>query len=442
MRPPSPRPAWPARGPRIVGRQRLGRRFSVASEKSGAAGTGGVAWPARSRIRRATPGARSDSGRIGLTAHGRRRLLAVGSGGSKRAARQRCNACTSGAGCACALQPGLDVPKSGGLHVQAIDRFSLRFCSRRRRGLSDGQDLGRPGSAAGSRSSRSICRPTAGVSSICMPGAGRETVAVCTGDSAASEAAASIARSDGNPERLRWCSFVTNDRLVCRFSVPGRWTATASSSPSTRLICRRTPTAASRSCSASASPSSTHDLRQFDGTIIDWLAGSGRRGPDEPRLCSRGGPDRARAWSGGRGPRRRPDRRCERLRSASVEPANPTCQPAISRDGRGNVRIMATATVRGATGQLEQPHRLFLSHRRASRDWQPLRQFRYAQPGRPDPGRGRCRRSNAAYVLRKLNGRARALPDQARRLDGDRAGLCQPAGRRRRRRPRRAAARA
>jgi len=27
-----------------------------------------------------------------------------------------------------------------------------------------------------------------------------------------------VVRSDGNPERLRWCNFVTNDRLICRIS--------------------------------------------------------------------------------------------------------------------------------------------------------------------------------------------------------------------------------
>src|SRR6185436_14162519 len=50
-----------------------------------------------------------------------------------------------------------------------------------------------------------------------QPGPGRSTI-VYISDLGSDGEARVVARSSGNPERLRACNFVTNDRLVCRIS--------------------------------------------------------------------------------------------------------------------------------------------------------------------------------------------------------------------------------
>jgi dienelactone hydrolase len=226
------------------------------------------------------------------------------------------------------------------------------------------------------------------------PGAGTMVVVQALG---ATEARV-VLRTDGNPERLRWCNFVTDDRIVCQLSVlveDGN-----SIIPFYRLMSLNTDGGDPKLLGERESFFDAY-LRQFDGAIIDWLPGqngvvlmsrsyvpeAGRIGTRLTRRASGLGVDRVDVRT---------------LRSSSVEPANEAAGQYIS-DGRGNVRIMATQTVRGATGQLGSRTDYFYRTEAGGR-WQPLGAYDELSnagmvPLAVDPN------LNAAYVLQKLNGR-------------------------------------
>ena len=157
-------------------------------------------------------------------------------------------------------------------------------------------------------------------------------------------------------------------------------------------------------------------------------------------ICARRRAGSARAWSrtaDGLGVDRIDVRT---LRTTRVERAQPARRRLYQRRPRQRPDHGDRRTLRGATGQLGSRDQLFLPHR-GSRDWRPFGSYdrltgegMYPLAVDPDAQRRLC----AAEAQRPL----RALPGQARRLAGDRARLCQRAGRRRRRRLGRAAARA
>jgi dienelactone hydrolase len=208
-----------------------------------------------------------------------------------------------------------------------------------------------------------------------------------------------VTRSSGNPERLRWCNFVTNARLICR--VTGMATVEGILTPFSRLISLDLD---GRNVQPLGQQSSFFDarLRQFDGSILDWNGGSanailmmreyipeeGRMGTRLSRIADGLAVDRIDVRT---------------LRSERVEAPNRRASGYVS-DGRGNVRIMAAQEVRGGmTGQVGT--RVDYYYRTAtSRDWRPF--------GTYDLGSGEGMRPvavdaelNAAYVLKKLNGR-------------------------------------
>jgi dienelactone hydrolase len=207
-----------------------------------------------------------------------------------------------------------------------------------------------------------------------------------------------ILRSDGNPERVNWCNFVADDRVVCRvtflqrrgnFLIPFyRLLSIDSTGGDGKLLGER---------------ESFFDayIRQFDGAIIDWRPGesgtvlmsrsyvpeAGRIGTRMVRTTEGLGVDRVNVRT---------------LRSTSVVRANPNAAQFIS-DGRGNVRIMATQPMRGATGQVGS--RIDYFYRTGGDgDWRDFSHFdtltgEGMYPVAVDPT------LNAAYALRKLNGR-------------------------------------
>jgi dipeptidyl aminopeptidase/acylaminoacyl peptidase len=233
-----------------------------------------------------------------------------------------------------------------------------------------------------------------------QPGPGRTTI-VYVHDLAGTAVPRVVVRSSGDPDRLRWCNFVTNERLICQ--VTGMVSNAGLLVPFTRLVSIDTD---AQNLVALGERSSFYDarLRQYDGSIIDWLSAadgavlmSREYVPEEGRI----GTHIARSNNG-----LAVDRVDVRtLRSTRVEPPNRRAGRYVS-DGRGNVRIMSTQTTRGSTGQLGSVTEYFY-RTAASRDWQPLGSWDSTT------GDGMIPLAvdgtlNAAYVLRKLDGR-RAL---------------------------------
>jgi hypothetical protein len=177
-----------------------------------------------------------------------------------------------------------------------------------------------------------------------MPGPGASTVAVV--QSLGASEAQVIARTNGNPERLRWCSFVTEERLVCRFSV--LVVNGDDIVPFNRLIAVNADGSEPQLLGERQSFFDAY-IRQFDGTIIDWLPGEAGTVlmsrvyvPEVNRMNTR-----LVRHNEGLGVDRLDVRT---LRSTSVEPANDHAS-SISRT------VVATPDhgnrdVRGATGQL------------------------------------------------------------------------------------------
>jgi dipeptidyl aminopeptidase/acylaminoacyl peptidase len=229
------------------------------------------------------------------------------------------------------------------------------------------------------------------------PGRGRLSelyvVTLATGDQKR------ILQSSGNPERLRWCNFVSNDRLVCQISglvrEPGGLLI-----PFTRLFSVGDD---GKDIKQLGQRRSSYDagLRQFDGAILDWLPGqngsvlmSRQYIPEEGKIGSlvvrtdEGlGVDRIDVRS---------------LDVKRIEKANKEASSFMT-DGRGNVRIMQTVSTRGATGQLGQRTEFYYRPAGAS-GWKEFASYNYATREGMVPVAVDAT-LNSAYVLKKLNGR-------------------------------------
>ncbi|MGZ8310561.1 MAG: alpha/beta hydrolase family protein [Allosphingosinicella sp.] len=231
-----------------------------------------------------------------------------------------------------------------------------------------------------------------------QPGPGRTTIAFVHDLDSNGEPRV-VVRSSGSPERLRWCNFVTDDRLVCRVNLMNRIDGVLA--PFSRLI---SVDLDGQNIKLLGERSSFYDagLRQYDGEIIDWMTGQN----GQVLMSRQYVPEAGRIGT-------RMVRNTEGLgvdvvdvrtaRATRVEMPNSATSGYLS-DGRGNVRIMAQQDVRsGGSGQLGT--RTDFDYRVAgSRDWIDLGSFDSASeegmfPLAVDPT------LDAAYVLRKLNGR-------------------------------------
>lgn len=183
-------------------------------------------------------------------------------------------------------------------------------------------------------------------------------------------------QSDGNPERVYWCNFVGNDRLVCRIGALIR--SGASYIPFERLV--------SLDLDGGNPKLLGRYARQFDGSIVDWL-------PDDEGhvlMGRNGGVDRVDVRT---------------LRSNAVELRNANASSFMT-DGRGHVRLMEVGSVRGATGMAGSRISYFFRIPGSER-WHPLGTYDELSgdglyPVAVDAAQ------NVAYVLKRLNGR-RAL---------------------------------
>jgi dipeptidyl aminopeptidase/acylaminoacyl peptidase len=221
------------------------------------------------------------------------------------------------------------------------------------------------------------------------PGPGRESMAM-VGD-LTDGSRKMVAASTGKPERLQWCEFASNTRLVCRFSAIVQ--GDGQLIPMGRLV---TLSAEGGELKLLGQQKSTYDagLRQFDGAILDWLPGEdgavlmareympehGKLGTVLIRTQQGLGVDRIDLKT---------------LKSSRVEAPSPRASAYIS-DGRGNVRIMRTDRDRG-DNELLTGESVYTYRKAGSSRWEKFSDD--VLPIAVDAT------TDSAYALKKLDGR-------------------------------------
>lgn len=220
--------------------------------------------------------------------------------------------------------------------------------------------------------------------------------AVVVADLVAGGDARAVLRSSGQPERLTWCRFVSDTRLIC--AVRGTGNIGGELVGFSRLFAVNADGSNVREL---GQRESFYDagLRQSSGTILDWLPEDGNA-----VLMARDYLPEARA-SGSRMARRVEGLGVDRidintLRVSQVEPADRRASYYIS-DGRGNVRLMAAHQQR--EGQLS-PWTHYYYRIPGSRDWRDFGRYnRMTREGvLPLAIDAEC---NCIYALKTLNGR-------------------------------------
>lgn len=227
------------------------------------------------------------------------------------------------------------------------------------------------------------------------PGPGRTTIALVADVGSTAEPQVAIA-SDGKPESLTWCKFVSNTRLICKFGgIVDSGSLLVSYS---RLIALDID---GKNVKMLGQQSSQYDksYRQFDGEIIDWLPGEedavlmareyipevGKIGSNIIRKEEGVGVDRI-------------DTRT--MQSTKVENASKQADWFIS-DGHGNIRIKANIPNLGGTGQLSDKV-IYEYRKNGSSDWLAFSNWENRTGMLPI---GVDDVSNSAYALKNLDGR-------------------------------------
>lgn len=226
------------------------------------------------------------------------------------------------------------------------------------------------------------------------PGKGRSTSAYVA--SLAGGDPTLVIKSSGNPDRLAWCKFVSNARLICKLT--GEVSDAGLLLPFSRLVAID---ADGKNMAMLGQKSSDHDarIRQFDGDILDWL-------PDED-----GAVLMAREYvpevhkTGSKLVRRADGMGIDRIdlatmRATRVEGATKTADYFIS-DGRGNVRIKAYRPDWNDSGQLSA-RTLYHYRLPGSTDWKPFSGSENSAGMVPIEVE---ESTNSAYVLKPLDGR-------------------------------------
>jgi dipeptidyl aminopeptidase/acylaminoacyl peptidase len=219
-----------------------------------------------------------------------------------------------------------------------------------------------------------------------------------------------ILTSAGDPESFRWCDFASDTQIICRYAGNGLLGNDVVSFG--RLV---TFDSDGKNLQELGQRRSFYDagLRQFDGSILDWLPGQNGSVLMERAYVAEAykmntrivrdkeglGVDRVELPS---------------LKSEPVEQPNRGVSSYMS-DGRGNVRLMKSAGTTAA-GQLLSGEFRFHYRVNGSKDWEPLGQYDANNDTgiRPLEIDGS---SNSLYLLKKLNGRD-ALYRQALDLGG------------------------
>jgi dipeptidyl aminopeptidase/acylaminoacyl peptidase len=226
------------------------------------------------------------------------------------------------------------------------------------------------------------------------PGPGRITGAYVV-DSAGAGEPQRVLLTDGSPDRLRWCRFSGNERLICQIS--GQINSVGYLVPYSRLVAIGID---GKDMAMLGQTSSQYDqrLRQFDGEILDWLpdeSGSvlmareyipeaGKIGTKLVRSAEGTGIDRIDTLS---------------MQVTRLEPPSKTADFFIS-DGHGNIRIKGWRPDSG-TGQLGA-RTVYHFRQLDSKEWLPFSTWGDGDGMAPIAVDAD---SNSAYVLKKLDGR-------------------------------------
>ncbi|MEO1167343.1 MAG: prolyl oligopeptidase family serine peptidase [Pseudomonadota bacterium] len=206
------------------------------------------------------------------------------------------------------------------------------------------QQLANPAEAFGSREAvRSIALSPSGNRVVYLgPGPGEETRAYVADVGATESSIVSV--SDGDPMELRWCNFVSEERLVC--SVMALMRAETQIYPVTRLFAINDDSSGARNLGQRDNIFRRN--RQFDGAIVDWL-------PEDDNWVTM---SRMYSPEQNRGATRIVDNR-EGMGLVRINTVNGRLErieaPARQNvqfisDGYGNARMKATISMRGATG--------------------------------------------------------------------------------------------
>ncbi len=229
-------------------------------------------------------------------------------------------------------------------------------------------------------------------------GQGRQTIAYMAEIGSTTQPTV-VTASDGNPERLQWCHFVTNDRLVCAVSGMVMSADQVLIGFSRRIAVDAT----GQHVATLGQQDSIYDsrLRQNDGYILNYLPDQGAVLMARDHVAEAGVIGTRLTRTGNGLAVDRIDVRS--LRATPVEPPTEHASGYVT-DANGNVRIMMVASVRGgATGQLGTRTDYFY-RRQGSRDWVPFSSYdgdtrEGMVPFAIDTAH------DAAYVLKKLDGR-------------------------------------
>lgn len=206
-----------------------------------------------------------------------------------------------------------------------------------------------------------------------------------------------IAKADGNPDRIGSCNFANNTRLIC--SNWGLANYEGGLLPYSRLSTLNSDGSDMKELGQRGSEYDTR-LRQFSASILDWLPNDGNAVLMNTNYVPEGRSDtRVRNNKDGLGVER-VDLRT--LKTTPVEAGRRGAAGYMS-DGRGNVRIMRSEQVAGASQQLRGVTNY--SYRRAgSSDWQSFGSYNGVT------GEGMIPIAidatiDSVYVLKKLDGR-------------------------------------
>ncbi|HEX8258327.1 MAG TPA: S9 family peptidase [Allosphingosinicella sp.] len=230
------------------------------------------------------------------------------------------------------------------------------------------------------------------------PAAGASSVAL-VGDLAGGKPAV-VATSSGKPDRLSWCRFVSNSRIICRaYALIDNKGVLI---PFGRLFSMDANGGDMKELGQSLSYFDSR-IRQFDGSILDWMPEDNNAVlmardyiPEEGRIGTR-----LVRQKDGLGVDRIDVRT---LKATPVEPVSRTASDFMT-DGRGKVRIREIQNRRaGASDQL-MAQTISFSYRRTGRsDWEDFSTYNMMNREGTYPVAIDAS-LNAAYALRKLNGR-------------------------------------
>jgi dipeptidyl aminopeptidase/acylaminoacyl peptidase len=204
----------------------------------------------------------------------------------------------------------------------------------------------------------------------------------------------SFLSSGSATEKLSWCAFVSDERLICRY---GRIVADPVGLVGfARLVAINGDGSNARQLGQSES---FYDaaLRQYDGEIIDWLPGDGGDVlmarwyvPEEYKMNTR-----LVRTKQGLGVVRL---NTKSMASRELEPPKPLVSKYVT-DGRGTVRLMAMA---GATGSQLTGTTKYYYRTASSRDWIPLTEYVSDEDYVP---LAIDATTDSLYLLQRLNGR-------------------------------------